>query len=406
MKKKKILYFCCNLLLLLVIPHAWGATTNTNSESIIKAIQDVGTKIKAAIDAAVENANDKILAMDETLFSRAETVNENNDYYEDQTLAAATALTQKQLQNQFLQFPEKIAAGQSDLPKTLQNFMDTDSPENSDLIKNLTTLTRASDSLYDTNASYTSGSPSYLKPDGLTSHDEYFTIDSLLQPSGFTDDQATAAKRYVEYLTQPYQSLTDGINFSGFSTALMSVDKKADRISKLNTLVTSPAYQKYQLGIRNYVAAQSVALSNLNLLLGERTRIPNLAKDLDIMTTDEKNTKGKIPSKDASPLEVQNYIANSRIQDPDWYKQITSVSPFVVQRQTVIILAEIESALQRLHLDNERLLATLSVMVLQNNQNSLQILKTTEGEEVNSIIDNLTSSSTSSEDEDEEESSS
>ena len=62
-----------------------------------------------------------------------------------------------------------------------------------------------------------------------------------------------------------------------------------------------------------------------------------------------------LPKEYASPLQIENYIANQRINGPDWLKQMKTASPAVVAREQVLILAEIESQLERNHLDNERL---------------------------------------------------
>jgi intracellular multiplication protein IcmX len=93
-----------------------------------------------------------------------------------------------------------------------------------------------------------------------------------------------------------------------------------------------------------------------------------------------------LPAGYASPLEVENYIANERLNNPQWFQEMKTASPATVQREQVLILAEIESALQRNHLDNERLLATLSIMALQSSQTGQLMLKN-QAQNVNAIID-------------------
>ncbi len=55
-----------------------------------------------------------------------------------------------------------------------------------------------------------------------------------------------------------------------------------------------------------------------------------------------------LPKGYASPLQVENYIANQRINSPAWFKQMKTASPAVVAREQVLILAEIESQLERI----------------------------------------------------------
>lgn len=96
-----------------------------------------------------------------------------------------------------------------------------------------------------------------------------------------------------------------------------------------------------------------------------------------------------LPKGYASPLQVENYIANQRINSPDWFKQMKTASPAVVAREQVLILAEIESQLERNHLDNERLLATLSLMALQGTKNSEMELQTNTAADLNKLIDQI-----------------
>lgn len=119
----------------------------------------------------------------------------------------------------------------------------------------------------------------------------------------------------------------------------------------------------YLVTLRNYVASQSVATSNLYQMLAKRHVIPNLGAQAG-MTDAQGN-----PVTDASQLQVENYIATRRVNNPAWYHAMEKASPTAVARETLYVLAEIESSLNDLKRTNERMLATLSAMELISLQN-------------------------------------
>ena len=126
--------------------------------------------------------------------------------------------------------------------------------------------------------------------------------------------------------------------------------------------------------------AVKVALSNLNYLMAERIAIKGLATKTGVPHNPQ------LPKGYASPLEVENYIANERLNNPAWVKAMQTASPAAVNREQLMILAEIESELQRNHLDHERLLATLSIIALQSSQLS-QMTLINQAQKVNHVID-------------------
>lgn len=356
-------------------PSGGGSSSGGNSsglfDQVSSAITQLGTEIQALAVAGAKSVNAAMYQLDQNIAVSLQA----NSTNPTSTVATATATnTQNQITNTFMQFPEQVInANQNSDPQLLQDINNRQQ-----WMTNLTTNTPASDTLYlDSMTDPLASTQNVGKPSTL--YDNYFNFDSLFEPNAYTSDQQQAAQAYLVYATQPYQSLTDGIEFSQLKSTLnnLSPDQRAQT---LQNLMTSPAYQKYQLSIRSMIANKSIALSNLNYLLAERTPVKNLGSQAG-MPNDP-----NLPAGYASPLEVQNYIANERINNPQWFQQMKTASPATVQREQVLILAEIESELQRNHLDNERLLAALSQMGLQTSQTNQLMLKT-QIQDVNAVID-------------------
>lgn len=139
----------------------------------------------------------------------------------------------------------------------------------------------------------------------------------------------------------------------------------SDSQKKLN-VQSSPEYQEYQATVRAYIAAQSAGATNLYQMLVKR--IPQT--DLGKVAGMNKN--------DVSQLELEQYLATRRDQNPQWYDQMAKATPVTLQRETLFVLAEIRDQLFQLQQQNERMLATLSVMQLQSlqmNKANLQLLE-------------------------------
>src|SRR5205814_546427 len=91
-----------------------------------------------------------------------------------------------------------------------------------------------------------------------------------------------AAKKYIDYLTQRYQSLTTGIDFTDLKTAITNANQPGATQAPADVLynfLTSASYQKYQMTVRSMMSAQSLALNNLNQLTLERS--PSITTQAD-----------------------------------------------------------------------------------------------------------------------------
>jgi len=237
----------------------------------------------------------------------------------------------------------------------------------------LTAMTPASDSVYSNdpavialslNSTYQSQLPprGLVQPTAKNSRDDYFNFGSLVEPTAYDPltNQPQAAQMYIAYLTKSYDKPSDAIDFSAFKSKLSQAKDATDKISLYMDLLNDKdgdgnlAYRKYQLAVRSATAARSVAINNFEKIASERTLVKNLGK-----TAGLKDSKGKSID-DASPLQVESYLANRRVDSPSWYAQLQSESSVNVQRDMLVVLAEIEAQNFQAHMDRERMLATMS----------------------------------------------
>ncbi len=178
------------------------------------------------------------------------------------------------------------------------------------------------------------------KPSG----DANFDVSSLLSSLSYTDeDTKKNAENYIQFIT----SLADPVSSINMST-LTSEQRRL-----LQSSNTGRYYVRY---IRGVVAARSLAANNLLRMYAERIPQTDLGK------------LAGMKEKDASPLEVKTYLATRRADNQTWYQSMAVASDSTVMKETLNILAEIEKQNHEAQMQNERILATLSVMVLQNIQ--------------------------------------
>ncbi len=231
-------------------------------------------------------------------------------------------------------------------------------------ITHLASITASDTFVPPTGVSIFGGNRSTANPDFGNSS---FNLNSLLaMPAYFNYDakniNQNPAYNFISAVSGLYQPISPTINFEGLN--------EKQKLELQSTLT----YQQYQAALRGYIAAQSVGISNLYHLYAER--IPQAGLGTAAGVTDD---AGK-PIANASALQVEQYLATRRSQNKNWYQQMAAASPTTVSRETLFVLAEIREQLFQLQLQNERLLATLSVMQLQNTQaNKLNLQQLEQG---------------------------
>jgi hypothetical protein len=200
------------------------------------------------------------------------------------------------------------------------------------------------------------------KPDPKLAKDPIKSVDvnTLLQPMTYTDVEKIQAKNVIDALSGALVPLNI-VNFNQL-VANLSGDKSKNLQAKLN----EKQIQEYLAALRSYIATQTVALGNLYQLYAERQAIdpstlsPSLKDAVKAVTS---QTKGPVSS-----LQLENFMATRRILDKSWYKGLVNDNPASLQREQVELLAENLAESHQTRMTLERLLATMSVLVLELNQ--------------------------------------
>jgi len=185
-------------------------------------------------------------------------------------------------------------------------------------------------------------------------------INSLLQPITYNDTEEAAAKNEINALSGSLMPINT-INFNQL-IANLSGDKENNLKYELQKKQT----QTYLASLRSYLATQTMALSNLYQLYAERQPIDPSKADSAVrssLATLSGQTSGPI-----SLLKLENIMTTRRILDKNWYKNdLINENPATLQRQQVELLAENLSESYQIRMTLERLLATMSVLVLEFN---------------------------------------
>lgn len=185
-------------------------------------------------------------------------------------------------------------------------------------------------------------------------------VNSLLQPMTYSTVEAKQAKNVIDALTGSLIPLHT-VKFSDL-IANLSGNKDSNLKATLNEKQT----QEYLASLRSYIATQTVAVGNLYQIYAERQAIdpsglsPQLKDAIKVVSG---QTKGPV-----SALQLENFMATRRILDKSWYDNLIKENPATLQREQVQLLAENLAESYRTRMTTERLLATMSVLVLELNQ--------------------------------------
>lgn len=343
-----------------------GTNGGGGEDPIVQAIEALGAQINALAVAGANSLSDAVYQFDQDLPGIVQT-NSANSTLGPQTVASTTTQTLADIKSSLQVFPQQVIP-----PKT--------TPVNQ--VQAMTYGIPSSDTLYSPNDPQIAVFNS--NPQAMPDNDDYFTVDSLLGPDAYTQDQQNAAQYYVNFITQSYNPLGSTLNLAPLASLSYA--------SFLNFQRNNLVYQNYQAGVRSYTAMNSLALSNYNLLMTERTVQSGLGTTVGLTVP---SSSGLQPVADASPLQVQEFMATRRINNVQWYKDMAAASPATVQRESLYVLAEIEAQLWQQHLDSERMIATLSAMELGSSmtlRNQLQIQESS----VNSAVQAAASSDSAS----------
>lgn len=158
-------------------------------------------------------------------------------------------------------------------------------------------------------------------------------------------DQALYADNYIKFAAQLNNRLP------GSTIEQLAKEFNLDE-NGINSLTSSYEYRDFAASKRVALASQSAATANLYYLYTQRK-------------AQHDNKGNKIAP---SPLEQQVDIATRRTSDNSWYAQMKTALPTVLAREAVMILAEIQTNVMMLRLENQKLMGAQAVTLLRSLQ--------------------------------------
>ena len=190
-----------------------------------------------------------------------------------------------------------------------------------------------------------------LEQDPLSSAD----INSLLEPITYNETQSSHAKNVMGVLAGSLTPITP-VNFSQLLANL-----RGSQDLNLRAKLQEKQTQQYLGALRNYMVVQTMALGNLYQLYMER-------KPLDVNQSQQIKALANQLGGPVSRLGVENYMATRRILNEQWPLQLINENPATLLREQVQLAAENLAETYQTRMTLERLLATMSVLVLELNQ--------------------------------------
>ncbi|MCB1827476.1 MAG: hypothetical protein KDH94_03540 [Coxiellaceae bacterium] len=371
--------------------YAPAASDPIATAGIISAVNNLSKKVVALGFAGMTAFDQAMYQYDSNLL---DTLNANNAGVAVDTANAQEAGTQTDsyIAQTFGNIPANaLSTGSTDVNS--QAISDALSAQ-TNLVNNLTLGVPASDTIYINNYTsaisaneithneiqnfYNSSTP-YTDAFTKLNDDSYFSVASLLEPSAYSQSTQASVNAYMDYLTKSYENPAAAINYNDLKSYLNSNKSKAAQ--NLYNFLKSSQYQNFQLALRSNMAAKSIAIYNLNKLRAERT--PSKETVSGIYTPD-----GKTAISNPSPLQVEQYQDLHRVEDPAWIASLQQQSSTTLQREIAVELAQIIKQNYQSHMDNERMLATLSAIELQGTQGNSMIMNTL-AQQVNQEINDL-----------------
>lgn len=226
------------------------------------------------------------------------------------------------------------------------------------------------------------------------------SFDSIFTPTTYTNlpvgnntsnsnnqvDQKAVANTFIQYVT----GLANPMPTANFEGTVLPKDGSYSSIPQyLVDLQKNPELRDYIMTLRTYAAQLSVGISNFYYLYNERMPIqdPQVLQKALALTKQPGPQGGQANTGPLSPLQVQEILATRRVDDPKWYIAMQNAVPSTLLREMLFQLVEIPPMLLQLHLDLERVLATLSAMEIEQANNSTLLLQQ-KRDKANNILTN------------------
>ncbi len=371
---------------------------STSGLGIVVAIQELGSKIQGLSQAGVRSVNEMAYSLDQSFWPSMQ-LNAKHTDIQDRIRAQTRENVDIAVKKDLQPFAAATLTYTSKTQPEVKLVLDR-TKQRQDSVNRLKNLD-ASDSIYslvqgiDSSIFWTRKN---LGRPGV--NDDAFNFASLIEPAAYTPEQLKNSDNFIGYATKQYQSYTDGLALNQLQQGLLEYQKQGVKVlsQKIDEFRNNSVYQNYQLTIRSMIANKSVATDILSGVAAERKPIMTTQADPQLETISRaigvepqiitvKTPEGQSVSmyRYASPLQIAQYRANYRLNDPKWYQEVAGDSAENLQRKSVIILAEINRQLFQNHLDNEKVMSALAILSQQTGDVSSMMLKT-QTNDVNSTI--------------------
>ncbi|HHF7345601.1 type IVB secretion system protein IcmX [Legionella feeleii] len=183
---------------------------------------------------------------------------------------------------------------------------------------------------------------------------------------GNTQNQGLTATNQVQQAANFIRYATGAVapaslpNYSQYSSLFSQAQVPQNTTPNLQQLQAQSALSSYLMNLRIYAAQTSVGISNLYYILGKR-----------IQQTPPTATGGSNTAPTSQALTEFN-MATWRLYNPDqsvntmWTAQISNASAATVQKEIATLLAEINYQLYLSRVQQERILLTNTMLLIQN----------------------------------------
>jgi intracellular multiplication protein IcmX len=248
-------------------------------------------------------------------------------------------------------------------------------------LDNLTVYLPASDSFIADNAL-----ASKLDKSETLANNNYFNFMNYFEPtygaynttpiSDGIGSALTMARGYPEFLTLSNQPIADDLSWT-LSQYEQNGQIAPQYLNQLAGVIKGTAYNNsyktFLLQERQYYSARSLINGLLSQIWVERAPVKLAAKPVLAASADPVKTQNQYftpgdSTASASPLQMQRYERMHRVEDPNWYAQMSTASPATIAREQLYVSAQLLAAAQQSHEDSEKLL----VATLLNAQASVE----------------------------------
>ena len=186
--------------------------------------------------------------------------------------------------------------------------------------------------------------------------------DSASDDDGLTaKNQAQEAQNFIRYAMQLVTPLTLAKR-SDYSTLYsQAITTSTDTASLLAKELAEEGIAKYINQLRSFVAKRSVAISNMVYI--QSKRLPQAQSGSDSTQTSQALSEFEMATRRLYDPSKKSSSSSSNTQ---WIDEINDASTATVQKEMAILLSEMNYQMYLNRMQNERILTTLSVMLMNN----------------------------------------